>query len=268
MQICAKCGLEQPLDNFGWYVARGKRRQRVRCRTCERLYFTEYRVRNADRIKARKKRSYEHNKAAVLEQQRQYRARTDSEQKRASQREYRNKNKVRIAESKKIWATSNAAWVKSQQRQKYLANRDAILSQCRAYRLRNPQKRKEEYQRCRFDLQWRLRSGLRTRLNRAIRSDYKAGSAIRDLGCSIEEFKAYLESQFQPGMTWNNWGRGKGNWGIDHIMPLAAFDLQNRQHFLLAAYYLNMQPLWCEDNSSKCATIPTNENTTEECLLI
>ena len=44
----------------------------------------------------------------------------------------------------------------------------------------------------------RLRGALRNRLNRAIKGNYKAGSAVSDLGCSIEELKKHLESQFTP----------------------------------------------------------------------
>lgn len=56
------------------------------------------------------------------------------------------------------------------------------------------------------DVQYRLRLGLRTRLNMALRGSYRAGSAVRDLGCSIAEFRVHIEAQFQPGMTWANWG--------------------------------------------------------------
>ncbi len=35
---------------------------------------------------------------------------------------------------------------------------------------------------------------LRGRLSQAIRNNYKSGSAVRDLGCSIEQLKSHLES--------------------------------------------------------------------------
>jgi len=101
------------------------------------------------------------------------------------------------------------------------------------------------------DVQYRLASNLRRRMLVAVKRGWKSGSAVRDLGCSIEFFKEYLESQFTEGMTWDNWGRGHGCWNIDHIIPLVSFDLTIREQFLEAAHYTNMQPLWFEDNQSK-----------------
>ena len=39
--------------------------------------------------------------------------------------------------------------------------------------------------------------------------------------------------------------------GIDHIKPLASFDLTNREQFLEACNYKNLQPLWAKENLSK-----------------
>lgn len=89
---------------------------------------------------------------------------------------------------------------------------------------------------------------LRNRLNKAIRSN-RPGSAVRDLGRSIEEFKNYLESKFTPEMSWSN--RGLKGWHIDHIIPLSAFDLTNPEELKKACHYTNLQPLWWNDNLSK-----------------
>lgn len=74
-------------------------------------------------------------------------------------------------------------------------------------------------------VEYKLKFNLRKRLNSAVRNSYKSGSAVRDLGCSIEKLKRHLESQFQEGMSWENYGQ----WHIDHIKPLSAFDLSNRK---------------------------------------
>jgi hypothetical protein len=41
-------------------------------------------------------------------------------------------------------------------------------------------------------------------------------------------------------MSWENWGE---YWHIDHIKPLAAFDLTVREEFLRAVHWTNLQPL-------------------------
>jgi hypothetical protein len=72
--------------------------------------------------------------------------------------------------------------------------------------------------------QIKIADQLRKRMNMALKHKCKRGSAVRDLGCSIEEFISYLESKFKPGMSWNNYGLN--GWHIDHIIPLAKFDLE------------------------------------------
>lgn len=109
--------------------------------------------------------------------------------------------------------------------------------------------------RMKSDINYRLTRLLRTRLANAVRGEYKAGSAISDLGCSIEELKTHLESKFYDHpitgevMSWESYGFY--GWHIDHIKPLASFDLTDREHAKQACHYTNLQPLWAEDNHRK-----------------
>lgn len=97
------------------------------------------------------------------------------------------------------------------------------------------------------DINYHIAHNLRSRLRYAIKNQQKTGSAIKDLGCSIEYLKIYLESKFISGMSWNNYGQ----WHIDHIIPLSQFDLSNRQELLKACHYTNLQPMWAIDNIKK-----------------
>ena len=96
-------------------------------------------------------------------------------------------------------------------------------------------------------IQCRLALYLRTRLNKAVQRGTKVGSAVADLGCTIDQFKIYIESLFTPGMSWEN----RGAWHLDHKRPLASFDLTDRAQFLVAAHFTNYQPLWALDNLRK-----------------
>jgi len=69
------------------------------------------------------------------------------------------------------------------------------------------------------------------------------------IGLSQEELRLYLESRFQPGMAWENWTTD--GWHLDHIKPLAAFDLNNPEELKKACHYTNLQPLWSQENLSK-----------------
>lgn len=99
------------------------------------------------------------------------------------------------------------------------------------------------------NLEHRLAKRLRTRLVNAIRGNQKTGSAIRDLGCSMIELRWHLESKFQHGMSWNNYGRN--GWHVDHIKPLSSFNLSDPEQLKIACHYTNLQPLWAQQNLKK-----------------
>jgi hypothetical protein len=66
-------------------------------------------------------------------------------------------------------------------------------------------------------------------------------------GCNDFEMKNHIESLFQSGMTWDNWGRT--GWHIDHIEPLSK--ASDREDLYRRAHYTNLQPLWATDNLKK-----------------
>ena len=99
------------------------------------------------------------------------------------------------------------------------------------------------------DVLFKLRGLLRTRLRTALSGNYKSGSAIKSLGCSLDEFKKHMESKFKPGMNWDN--HGLYGWHIDHIKPLASFNLSDVNQLNEACHFTNLQPLWAKDNLVK-----------------
>src|ERR1035437_1529769 len=62
----------------------------------------------------------------------------------------------------------------------------------------------KEYKKNYDNINTNIARNLRARLRVAISGNYKAGSAVRDLGCSVEYFKEHISSKFQNGMTWEN----------------------------------------------------------------
>jgi hypothetical protein len=118
---------------------------------------------------------------------------------------------------------------------------DEILADCLAYK-------NLQYQ---SNLSFRITERLRHRLRMALRWSRasKLASSIDLLGCSIADFKIYIESKFEIGMSWENYGY-KG-WHIDHIMPCALFDLTNPDHQKQCFHFSNMQPMWATRNFKK-----------------
>lgn len=136
----------------------------------------------------------------------------------------------------------------------YEDNKVELLTNMSNYSQNNKEKIKKQQSiycknRRAADIQFKIASNLRSRLSHAIKDMQKGGSAIEDLGCSIQEFKSILESKFHPGMSWTNYGE----WHIDHIIPLSKFNLADTEQLKKACHYSNLQPMWAKDNWSKGA---------------
>lgn len=118
---------------------------------------------------------------------------------------------------------------------------DGLSSYCRACRgVYEKEKRKT-------DDNYRLSRNLRDGVYGVIKRNYRSAFMRQLLGCSIREFKAHLESQFQAGMTWDNYGE----WHVDHIVACSAFDLSCPIQQRLCFNFSNLQPLWARDNLVK-----------------
>lgn len=89
----------------------------------------------------------------------------------------------------------------------------------------------------------------RSRINKALRRGEKSAATVELLGCRPEQLKAHLESLFRPGMTWDNYGYY--GWHVDHVRPLASFDLSDPAQQRQAFHYTNLQPLWRLENQLK-----------------
>ena len=99
------------------------------------------------------------------------------------------------------------------------------------------------------DVNFKLAHNLRNRLQAALKGNYKAGSAVSDLGCSVEDFRQHIESLWKPGMNWDNWTTD--GWHIDHKEAISKFNLSDLEELKKACHYTNLQPLWAKDNLSK-----------------
>ena len=75
------------------------------------------------------------------------------------------------------------------------------------------------------------------------------------VGYTLEDLKGYLESKFQGGMSWENYGFF--GWHIDHIRPISSFNITDYRckDFRKCWSLDNLQPLWAKDNLSKGAKL-------------
>jgi hypothetical protein len=140
-------------------------------------------------------------------------------------------------------------------REYYLKNKEKCLARQKEYReAHRAEATAYVVQRRKTDINFRLSANLRGRLRMALQRGSKKGSAISDLGMSIDAFKTYLESKFEAGMTWDNYGEYSPDvprWNMDHIKPLSRFDLTDPIQFKEACHYSNIQPMWALPNLIK-----------------
>lgn len=144
------------------------------------------------------------------------------------------------------WQKNHREEMRENQRRYYQSNKEKVLEYKRVY----------HNGKALNDTHFRLARNLRSRLWVTLKRKGKNGSAVKDLGCSISELKTYIENQFTPGMSWDK----KGQIHIDHITPLSLFDLTDRNQFLVASHYTNLQPLWKIDNIKKSNNLIFNRN--------
>jgi hypothetical protein len=129
-------------------------------------------------------------------------------------------------------------------RRKYEANREKKIKKVVA-------RQRQRYQ---DDPEYALRQRLRSRIRCAvIASNKKRVGGYMDLaGCTAEQLRSHIQSQFAVGMTWDN----KHMWHIDHIIPVSAFDLSTEEGQHAAFHYTNMRPMWANENRKKHAKPP------------
>jgi hypothetical protein len=137
---------------------------------------------------------------------------------------------------------------------RYKKNREASMVKHKEWLKENTEQiRTARRNRYKNDQIYKLQSILRSRFFKAIKRGTKNESSIELVGCTIEELKVYIESQFKEGMTWQNWNyRG---WHIDHITPIAMFDLRDEQQKKQAFHFTNLQPMWGIENIKKGARL-------------
>lgn len=165
-----------------------------------------------------------------------------------NRQKYQNpETRKRILARNKRWREENHELKLEMDRRWRANNRERHRAYSRKWVQDNPERSRAYQKEYYLDMHHHLARSLRIRMNQAVNNNQKAGSVVADLGCSISAFKLYIENQFEDEMTWNNYGK----WHLDHVLPLASFDLTDRQQFLEAANWLNYQPLWAEDNLTK-----------------
>ena len=170
-----------------------------------------------------------------------------------------------------VWKLVNSAIIKAKKnaktRRRYDCRteeqrREALASTAKWQRGNGAQK-KRDYTRRYFkdrretDHNFYLATNLRNRVREALkyRGVNKAGKTFGKcglVGCSKPEFQKHIASTFQDGMRHDNTD-------IDHIWPLALYNLQDTSQQKMAFNWQNCHAMWPSDNKTKKDTVPSRE---------
>ena len=180
-----------------------------------------YRIKNLDKAKVRERRYYEKHAERIKKQASDYQI-ANREKCNLRKRLWANRNKQRTNAARLKWSIKNPDF-----KRKWIANKR------------------------RNDVGFRILCSLRHTLWRTRSTKKRSKSCEKMLGCSLEDFRIYLESKFEVGMTWGNYG--KYGWHIDHIVPCALFDLTKEDHRKRCFHFSNLQPMFATENHKKAA---------------
>lgn len=249
---CKNCQKKKKINEFSEQKSRGKIYVNNVCIECMRQQQKEYRESNKVAKKKRDKDYYERVKltpefilaASKYRDNNQIRKQEyDKKYRELHKEEYRNYcliNKDHIATSRNKYYFIHKVEKKNSNRLWYLNNKK------RKHKLNSRYFTKRLTIDINFKLRYRVSRTVNTYLK--LNNSSKCGNSIlKFLPYSIDELKSHIEKQFEPWMTWKNYGTYRADiwddndpatwsWNIDHIIPQS--DLP----------YISME----DDNFKKC----------------
>jgi len=220
-KICTKCKQRKPLNEFS-SNKRTKDKLKSWCKFCNNQEGKKYREDHKLEIQKRKKKYCENHKLEL--------------------KKYREDHRLEIKKRTKKWQEDHKLEIQKRKKK---------------YRLEHKEEsNKYERNKRKTDIRYKITGSLRSRIYAVIKGNTKSLSTMFLIGCEIDYLLFHLQSQFQPGMSWDNHGRGRDDnglkeWQIDHIKPCASFDLSKPEEQRKCFHYTNLQPLWAKDNLIK-----------------
>ena len=155
-------------------------------------------------------------------------------------RQYYQKNKDRAAER----------WQRY-----YEVNAEHLREKARDWGRANLERRRIADRKRRANVGFRVSQNISRSIRQSLfRFNGKGGAPWESLvDYTKEDLVKHLEKQFQPGMTWDNYGK----WHIDHEIPISAFNFTKPEHedFVRCWSLNNLRPMWAKENISKGARL-------------
>lgn len=140
----------------------------------------------------------------------------------------------------------NAEELARKQAKHFQENKEQIYQQRLEYLQRNPAAR--------------IACNLRSRVHYALKSYQadvqKAAPTLELTGCTFARLASWLEFQFMPEMTWENYGK---YWHVDHVIPCARYNLMNPLQQYACFNWCNLRPMEALANISKSDSVSRSD---------
>lgn len=172
------------------------------------------------------------------------------------------KRKIQIGNVCKECVTSKSKAEYQQRRQQqleyrkvyYAKNKEEILAKTKTNEYKQDRNAKKKVRR-QNDIQFRICDSLKVRIHEVLK-EYKDTSSNYLLGCTKAHIKTWLEYQHNDKVNWQNYAE---HWHIDHVIPLAFFDMTVKAEQLICFSWMNLRPLDKGYNMSKSSNIVQND---------
>lgn len=200
-------------------------------------YSEEYRLKNKEKIKA----YFEANSEKIKEQK----------------KKYYEENKETFKEYNKKYFENNREQIIQKQKEYYQRNKERIKEYLKDYNKKNKNKimeKKKIYHNYKLETDpiYNINNNIRTYVRKTLTKDYKPARTEELLGCKINDFKKYLEDQFDENMNWDNYGK---YWQVDHILPVVYFNMVDPVEQKICWNYMNLRPCEASENLRKSGSL-------------
>lgn len=215
---CRKCG--EVKDVIKFYVQNGK--PYSPCKDCIKINVRNY---------------YKTNKLKCQKTNKEWRESHPDLMKKYKEK-WRKNNPDKLEQWAKLHPEKMREIKRKSRKKVYSENRRKILAKRCEYRKRY--KRNPKY---------RLGNTMRRTIWEVLKGRKRGQHWESLVGYTITELKQHLESLFQEGMTWENYGK----WHIDHIIPVSVFNFDHPDDIDFKRCWAleNLQPMWAKENIAK-----------------
>jgi hypothetical protein len=234
-KICSRCLIKKDVCEFHKHKGTNDGYYTI-CKECRKPISKKYSEENKESISTyRTKKYYENHEENLLKERERI----------------KNEREVRLNRTK-IYYEKNKDKVNEYQKKHYQLNKEKYIKKAKDWRDNNKERSSKSISerkkiRKKEDILFRLQIKLKTDIYNSLKRQKRSKKLELIIGLSLEDYKKYIESQFEEWMSWDNWGLH--TWHIDHIIPLCSAKTEEEVYELW--HYTNLRPLSAIENLKK-----------------